>query len=41
MLSREMVELIPANAAANHIARSDRCLPNYLEVLFARSLPRG
>ena len=41
ILPREMVYLVLVNAAANHIPRSDRCVPKYLGIVFTRRTYRG
>ena len=41
VLPREMVELVLENAAANHIPRSDRCVPRNSGIVFTRRTYRG
>ena len=41
ILPREMVKLFLVNAAANHIPRSDRCVPKNSGIVFTRRTYRG
>ena len=41
ILPREMVKLFLVNAAANHIPRSDRCVPKNSAIVFTRRTYRG